>query len=219
MRTKKAKFVSCVLLVALLASAPAFSQGLFSLGVGANISYPADAIAADPSGSSSLDKKSKFRFEDIAVGLETRVRIDHLQFAAVGELSTVDSSTILASGILSAGLSFDLLSLFRIGVSAGPKVSYAYSEAGSKDPSSGSDPSVDLGNTSNGKNLWSAIKDGNFNIRLTFDIMAGPVMTIGVAYVVPTEFSIDNGNYKDLIPKTDAWGEGKVSICVQMSLI
>lgn len=222
MDTKTSRLFACILLMLLLAAAPAFSRGVFSVGVGANISYPADGIVQTEPGESgsaaSSLRKGTFSFDDVAVGLETRVSLSYLQVAAVGELSVVDSSTILATGILTAGLSFDMFSLFRLGIAAGPKVSYAYTEAGSRGGASSSDPSVDLESTSNGKNFWSAVREGNFNLRFTFDIIAGPVLTFGVAYVVPTDFSIAKENYGALIPSDGAWSEGKISVCVQMSL-
>lgn len=210
-------------------SLPTFSRGVFSVGVGANISYSAEGmVSVDPSEGEEgalSDQKPKFSFDNVAIGLETRMNLSYLQLTAVGELSAVDSNTILASGILAGGLSFDLFSVFRVGVSAGPKISYAYTSAGSNtsnsNPSSsaeGEASGIDLEKTSNGKAFWDAVKDGNFNLRFTLDIIAGPVLTIGAAYVVPTDFSISKENFEALIPDDSSWGKGQVSLCVQMSL-
>ena len=224
--------------VLLVISLPSFSRGVFSIGVGANISYSAEGIVpvgSNESGEGALsNQKPKFSFDNVAIGLETRVNLSYLQLTAVGELSSVDSNTILASGILAGGLSFDLFSLFRIGVSAGPKISYAYTAAGanvsnayyssSRTGSSqtgsndGETSGIDLEKTSNGKAFWDAVRDGNFNLRFTLDIIAGPVLTIGAAYVVPTDFSMSKENFEALIPDDSAWGKGQVSLCVQMSL-
>jgi len=213
-------------------SLPAFSRGVFSIGVGANISYSTEGIVpAEPGeneGEALSDQTPKFSFDNVSIGLETRVNLSYLQLTAVGELSAVDSNTILASGILAGGLSFDLFSVFRIGVSAGPKISYAYTAAGAgssnayhsnqSNSSDGETSGIDLEKTSNGKAFWDAVKDGNFNLRFTLDIIAGPVLTIGAAYVVPTDFSISKENFEALIPGDSAWSRGQVSLCVQMSL-
>lgn len=213
-------------------SLPAFSRGVFSIGLGANISYSTEGmVPAEPSeneGEALSDQTPKFSFDNVSIGLETRVNLSYLQLTAVGELSAVDSNTILASGILAGGLSFDLFSVFRIGVSAGPKISYAYTAAGSNasnayhsnqsNSSDGETSGIDLEKTSNGKAFWDAVKDGNFNLRFTLDIIAGPVLTIGAAYVVPTDFSLSKENFEALIPDDSAWSRGQVSLCVQMSL-
>lgn len=210
-------------------SLPAFSRGVFSIGVGANISYSTEGMVPGESGEgeeeSLSDQKPKFSFDNVAIGLETRMNLSYLQLTAVGELSAADSNTILASGILAGGLSFDLFSILRVGVSAGPKISYAYTAAGSNASNSNSAGSaegetsgIDLEKTSNGKAFWDAVKDGNFNLRFTLDILAGPVLTIGAAYVVPTDFSISKENFEALIPDDSAWSRGQVSLCVQMSL-
>ena len=226
---RRVAFVSVVMLCI---SLPAFSRGVFSIGVGANISYSTEGIVpAEPGeneGETLSDQTPKFSFDNVSIGLETRVNLSYLQLTAVGELSAVDSNTILASGILAGGLSFDLFSVFRIGVSAGPKISYAYTAAGANasnayyssqsNSSDGETSGIDLEKTSNGKAFWDAVKDGNFNLRFTLDIIAGPVLTIGAAYVVPTDFSISKENFEALIPDDSSWGKGQVSLCVQMSL-
>ncbi len=218
-------------------SLPAFSRGVFSIGVGANISYSTEGIVPAESSEgeegSLSDQTPKFSFDNVSIGLESRVNLSYLQLTAVGELSAADSNTILASGILAGGLSFDLFSVFRIGVSVGPKISYAYTAAGANasnayslnqsgsgqsNSSDGETSGIDLEKTSNGKAFWDAVKDGNFNLRFTLDIIAGPVLTIGAAYVVPTDFSLSKENFEALIPDDSAWSRGQVSLCVQMSL-
>jgi len=197
----------------------AFAIDLFSFSVGANISYINPQNNTD-SQETSADTKtgfSKLGLDNLSIGIETRMNISNLQFMAVGELTTPNSNTLLASGIITAGLTFDLFSVFRVGASMGPKISYAYFKNSTTSTAS-EESGVDMEKISNGKNFLDAITTGSFNLRFNFDIIAGPVLTIGVAYVVPTNFTIDEANYSDLFPIEEVWKNGQVSLCVQMAL-
>lgn len=212
-RIFKNRFVICVCLMLILAMPCTLAQDIFAWSVGANISYLNGTFL--PKEQNDTEEETKFSLDNLSIGLETRMNIGPAMLSAVGDLAVVDQTNLLASGILATGLSFDLFSVLRLGASVGPRISYLY--IGSSNASA-EDSSVDTEKTSNGKNFLEALESGNFNIRFTFDVIAGPVLTIGAAYVVQTDFSISSPNWEAFKPQKIAWNKGQISLCVQMLL-
>lgn len=66
---------------------------------------------------------------------------------------------------------------------------------------------------SNGKDLIEAIKDGFVNIRLMADLYAGPVISVGAAYTIPTNFTISQGNWRNFFQILKLWKTDKF-LCV-----
>ena len=80
------------------------------------------------------------------------------------------------------------------------------------------DKSVSGGEVNNGENFLDALYKGHFHHRLMVDILAGPVMSIGAAYMVPTTFSLADGEFGKLIPKRDDLKEGQIAVCISMKV-
>lgn len=198
---KSRTFVLLILLISVVLC-PLYAQDFFSMSTGANISYVQDATSSEV---------FTFNKDNLAVGLEFRTNISYFQLDAVGEVSVIDSRTLLLSGILSAGASVEIASIAKIGLTVGPRVAYMYSRSSSR-PDEGNVP------ISNGKTLIEAIKDGQVNIRLMVDVLAGPVITVGVAYTIPTNFSISQGNWNELMPNVKSLKNGQISLCIQMKV-
>lgn len=197
-------FIALVLLISAV-MCPLWSQSIFSTSAGVNLSYSQDSLTPSTG-------TFEFNPDNIAVGLELRSNITYFQLDAVGEVSVVDSKTLLFSGILSAGASVEILSLAKIGLTFGPRIAYVYTS----DASTIKDESIDK--ISNGKNFLEAIKDGPVHVRLMVDIFAGPVITVGAAYTIPTDFTMGKGNWKELLPNAESFEKGQISFCVQMKL-
>lgn len=213
-RVCKNHFLICTLLILLFATPCAFAKNVFSFSVGANISYLNGAFLSKEQDSGD-EEETKFSLDNLSIGLESRMNIGPVRLTAVGDLAVVDQTNLLASGILAAGLSCDLFSVVRLGASVGPRISYLYIGYSN---SSAEDSNVDTEKISNGKNFLEALESGKFNIRFTFDVIAGPVLTIGAAYVVQTDFSIASPNWEAFKPQMIAWDKGQISLCVQMLL-
>ena len=173
--------------------------------IGVNLSYnKADDVVDESvySGTMNLDK--------IAVGLEMRGNISNFQMTIAGDISILDTQSVMFSGIFGAGISVDLFKYLKFGVTTGPKVTYIYR---------GKMNSVDNnGDLVEADNFLDALAKGDFHYRLMFDILAGPVMSVGVAYTIPTTFSISERQWSDLIPSKENMDKGQVAICIQMKV-
>ena len=173
--------------------------------VGVNLSYNnADEVVDESvySGTLNLDK--------IAVGLEMRGNISNFQMTIAGDISILDTQSVMFSGVFGAGISVDLFKYLKFGVTTGPKVTYIYR---------GKMNSVDNnGDLVEADNFFSALAKGDFHYRLMFDVLAGPVMSIGVAYTIPTSFSISECQWPELLPDKENLEKGQVAICIQMKV-
>ncbi len=191
-----------LILLIFIVLCPLYAQDIFSIGVGANISYAQDITDVE---------SFTFNSDNLAVGLELRTNISYFQLDAVGEVSVINSKTLLLSGILSAGASIELGSIAKVGITFGPRIAYSYTR-------SSKDAEAEGLSVSNGKDLIEAIKDGLVNIRLMADVYAGPVISVGAAYTIPTNFTISQGNWRELLPNTKALESGQISLCIQMKV-
>ena len=197
---KKLTFLFIFIIIAFSVSA---LDSAFDIGV--NLSYnQADEVVDESvySGTMNLDK--------IAVGLEMRGNISNFQMTVAGDISILDSQSVMFSGIFGAGISVDLFKYLKFGVTTGPKVTYVYR---------GQMNSVDNnGDLKEADNFFDALSKGDFHYRLMFDILAGPVMSIGVAYTIPTAFSISEKQWSDLVPSKENMEKGQVAVCIQMKV-
>ena len=170
-----------------------------------NLSYnKADEVVDESvySGTMNLDK--------IAVGLEMRGNISNFQMTVAGDISILDTQSVMFSGIFGAGIAVDLFRYLKFGVTTGPKVTYIYR---------GKMNSVDNnGDLVDADSFFTALAKGDFHYRLMFDILAGPVMSFGVSYTIPTAFSISERHWSDLIPSQENMEKGQVAICIQMKV-
>lgn len=173
--------------------------------IGVNLSYnKADEVVDESvySGTMNLDK--------IAVGLEMRGNVSNFQMTIAGDISILDTQSVMFSGIFGAGISVDLFKYLKFGVTTGPKVTYIYR---------GKMNSVDNnGDLVEADNFFNALAKGDFHYRLMFDVLAGPVMSIGVAYTIPTLFNISGCQWSDLVPSKENMEKGQVAICIQMKV-
>ncbi|MBR2282437.1 MAG: hypothetical protein IJ863_07450 [Spirochaetales bacterium] len=174
-----------------------------SMDIGVNLSYNTDSDVVNEDVHSGLMKQ-------IAAGLEMRGNISNFQTTLAGDITVLDTQSLMFSGIFGVGLSVDLFRFFKLGVTTGPKVTYVYRDTVK---------SVnDDGSLQDAQSLWDALLDGSFYYRVMFDILAGPVMSFGLAYTVPTTFSMRNGSIADLIPTRDLIRQGQIAACISMKV-
>lgn len=198
---KRVLLVFAILLVSLV---PVFSIGS-SFDIGVNVSYNAGDDILDES-----EIPGDFTMEKLALGLELRANISNFQMSLNGDLTILDPESLLFSGIFGGGFCVDMFKYLKLSATVGPKVNYVYM---------GDVKSVDdQGKLVNGKNFFKALSEGAFHYRFMVDFLAGPVITMGLAYTIPTCFSVKQGNYSDLIPHREDFKNGQVSLCMQMKL-
>lgn len=176
-----------------------------SLDIGINLSYNTGEDVVDESAYSGM-----FNMDKIALGLELRANISNFQMAVNGDLTILDTESLLFSGIFGAGFCVDMFKYLKVSATLGPKVNYVYS---------GDVKSVDEnGNLVNAESFLNALENGVFYYRFMVDFLVGPVLTMGLAYTIPTIFTIGEGNYSEIIPRRENFSEGQVSLCLQMKL-
>lgn len=201
-------FIVLILIICFVAT-PVFANDFFSVSSGVSISYKQDVTSLE---SFEFD----FDTNKFAVGLEMRVNFSSVQFDAVGEITVLDSDSLKLAGILSVGGSLEFFNFVKLGVTVGPRMAYVYSNHVSKAEAAEEAEEAEI---SNGKDFLDAVKEGPINIRLMLDFYAGPVLSIGFAYTIPTEFTINNANWESLIPSTQSIEKGQFSLSLQMKLI
>ncbi len=175
-----------------------------SFDFGVNLSYNTDADVVDE------DVHSGF-MKQIAAGLELRGNISNFQSTLSGEITVLDTQSMMFSGIFGMGLSVDMFKYLKLGVTTGPKVTYVFRDT-VKSVS-------DDGLLEDAQSLWDAMLDGSFYYRVMLDILAGPVISVGLVYTIPTTFSLRNGTISDIIPTRDLFKQGQIAVCISMKVI
>ena len=176
-----------------------------SVEIGVNLSYnTADEVLKEDgnSGVSFLDR--------IAVGLEMRANVSNFQIALMGDISIIDTQSVLFAGIFTAGFSVEMFKYLKLGITTGPKVSYLYRDTVKSVSGDGE--------VGNGEGFFDALYNGYFHHRIMLDVLAGPVMTIGVAYTVPTTFSLAEPAWGKILPTRTDLKEGQVAVCITMKV-
>ena len=174
-----------------------------SFEFGVNLSYNTDAEVVDEDVHSGMLKQ-------IAAGLEMRGNISNFQTTLAGEITVLDTQSLLFSGIFGVGLSVDLFKYLKFGVTTGPKVTYVYRDMVK---------SVnDDGSLEDAQSLWDALLEGSFYYRIMLDVLAGPVMSFGLVYTIPTTFNLKTGTLGDIIPTRDMFKLGQISACINMKV-
>lgn len=181
----------------------AASEQVFDFDIGFNASFRDGAL-------STLRNLEKISLDDLNFGIEVRTKLLFLQVSAAGDFGVTDSRELLFNGLFLFGISEDILGFSRVGFSMGPKVEYVTDGK-----------SVDLiidGHKIEDSSLFTAFAKSDFNLRFTMDFFLGPVIKIGLAYCVPTEFSLEKGDLNLLIPTKSACVNGNICLGLTMTL-
>jgi len=216
------KIITLMLLVLIVPAMIFAGRGPVDFSVGANAQYRPFSVVTEELGDNAFE--NWFNIDSYKFGAETRFKLSVLEFDSVtwfgtaedlADYSGSDSDALMLDGYTTAGVSFDLLGLVRIGLGGGP--SFTYSEAFSGDNTlligwtrdtsmngySDFDQSIQDYKTTNDvdSDLLAMLMLANFNIRLTADLMVGP-LNVGLNMIMPTAFSIKEGNWEELIPSS-----------------
>ncbi|MCH3917023.1 MAG: hypothetical protein LKE40_06115 [Spirochaetia bacterium] len=194
----KKKMLLVALVACLLAPATVFANDAFDISLGATAQYqekPSDAVDSD------FSDLSNYKF-----GADARVRIAILEVTGSAVMSSSDDGDYLFDTLLTAGVSFDVLKLVRVGVGIGPTFTTGY---------------VDDEVTYYGANGETPDNFGDFLLsapltyRASADVMLGNIMA-GISYSVPTDMSFNDFDASKMEP---VWDNGKFGVSVLFNLI
>jgi hypothetical protein len=196
------KVLITLTIIMLLVPAAAFA-GIFDFSVGATAQYK---IPYDVSG--------EITFEDgmadpknYTFGADIRTR---LLFAEVGVMAMYDQlenegDTIdTLTGLVTGGLSLDLLGLVRVGLGLGPRVS---ADFGDEVIFYNSD-----GQVLDATNYGEALMASDLTWRATVDLKLGNIL-VGLNYTIDSDgFTIDNSDFTKLLPGEEQWNSGRIGV-------
>lgn len=177
------------------------SAKVFGFNVGATTQY--NIGVGNMTAASDLTKLANWNF-----GADLRVKVLVFGITAMGLYggkATIDAAEYQTiSGIVTAGLMFDIADVVRLGIGMGPRMSVY---------TNGKDWKVcDVNGAvvSNG----NAFLEAPMSYRATVDVLLGPV-ALGVGYIVDSSFSFSNKDWKKLAP---VWKEGRLSASVMFNI-
>lgn len=172
----------CIVLIvlALLVPSVVFAQWFdVSLGATAQVTVP---------NYDNFDFGNVFgKINNYDFGAELRLKLAVLEIDAVATYSPkafLGTPMHVVQFMPTAGLSFDIANIVRLGVGMGPKMVWSF---------------VD-GTSLHGMSFGDLFMQSHFWYRATVDFMAGPVL-IGVNYAVPTTFNIKTHQAEGLKPE------------------
>lgn len=206
------KTILILTMVLLLVPAGLFA-GVFdlSLGVLAQNKLPYDAPSGD------FDEDMFTDIDNYAFGADIRTR---LLFAEVGiaalyeqvEHPTTTEMTPSFSGLVTGGLSLDLLGLVRVGLGLGPRVVALFPEG--EDAIFYTDSVGEL----SADNLMDALTKSDLTWRATVDLKLGSIL-LGVNYMVDSDgFTIENSDFTKLMPTADLFKQGRIGASVLFTI-
>jgi len=172
-----------------------------SLDMGVNISYNAATEVIDH------DSPATFSLDRVAIGLEMRANLSNFQVAVAGDISVIDNRSLLFAGIFTMGFSVEMFKYIKLGLTTGPRVTYLTTSGNSGDGSL------------NDNSFFDALWNGKFHHRIMLDVLAGPVMKIGLSYTIATGFSLAEHDFSEIIPHRSDLKEGQIALCIQMKVI
>ncbi len=189
-----------ILIVPAMLSAKLMS---FSAGVTGQYKIPVDAQTLEWD-------ESMGDIENYQFGADIRTRILFAEVDAMALLGNTQDELTL-DGVVTGGLSLDLLGLVRVGLGLGPRVIATF-------PSGGTPTFIFKDGTEIGEDFQEAIMQTPLTWRATADIKLGKIL-VGLNYTVDSnDFSLDSNNYTDLLPGTDQWESGRIGASVLFTL-
>lgn len=199
---KKTLFAFAVILLVVPAM---LSAGLIDLSIGATAQYgqPFD-VQEEVTWDEDMGNIENYTF-----GADVRARV---LFAEVDIMALYgnDADTPTLNGVVTGGLSLDLLGLVRVGLGLGPRVTAVFPETGS--------PIFYADGTPLGEDFQDAIMQTPLTWRATADIKLGKIL-VGLNYTIDSNgFTLDSNDYTKLLPSESQWGNGRIGASVLFSI-
>ena len=198
-----------VLLVALLlVPAGLFADG-FDFSIGATAQY---TNAFDATNTDQIDWESFADIENYGFGADMRLRIlfAELDIAALYSQGEIDGETLHSvTGLVTGGVSLDLIGLLRVGLGMGPRINVLFNDAG--DVVVFNETQVITADT----DFAEAFMNAPMTYRATADLKLGGVM-VGLNYTVDTDgFTFETMDTTKLAPN---FAEGRIGVSALLTL-
>lgn len=193
-------------MILLLVPAGLFA-GVFDLSLGATAQYqgPFDA-SSDIEWTDGMSE-----VENYALGGDIRMRLLFAEVGIMGLYSEVENGYKI-NGVLTGGLSLDLLGLVRVGLGMGPRMT-ATNIDGTWMVYGPDNVEVD-----EGTDFEAAFMNAPMTYRATVDLKLGSIL-LGLNYTVDSNgFTFDNPNPTYLMPDDDSWGNGRIGASVLFTI-
>ncbi|MGI6432688.1 MAG: hypothetical protein ACOXZ4_02330 [Sphaerochaetaceae bacterium] len=194
------KTILVVLMILALVPAGLFA-GILSLSLGATAQYNGAVSVAD-----ELEWQDGFEdIENWAFGPDIRLRLLFAEVGLAGLYSSIDDGHQL-SGILTGGVSFDLLGLLRIGLGMGPRMSVQFD-------SDFANPTVMIAGTpETDVDFSTAFMNAPMTYRATADLKLGKLL-FGLSYIIDSAgFTFEEQDWEKMLPDFEAGGTVGVSL-------
>lgn len=198
----KKKIVIVLIAFVMLVPSFAFAQ-LFDISLGANAQFGQSVLSDE--GSWTGDWSEIGNIDNWSFGGDMRLKVLIFEVDALGSYSKVGGSDMI-SGLLTGGLSFDLLNVIRLGVGMGPNVTWNISDG--KFVIGGTEEVGDI------EGFGDAFMQSPMTYRATADFLLGSIM-LGVNYQIPTEFTFNDPQVEALIPSD--WSRGRMGVSLLYS--
>jgi len=163
------------------------------------------------------DVSTSFEFSDLVdlhaydYKAEIRNKLLFFEFDMVGSPYITSGGSLEFDGLFLFGFTDDIFDFARISLCVGPD--FTYINNGSKAMI------IVQGNTIETNSLIDVLSESTYTFRAGIDFLLGPVMKFGVAYTLPTAYSLQAGDLNLLVPNSDNWKDGKISLSVLMTLV
>lgn len=180
-----------VLIVVLLLVPAGLFAGILDFSIGATAQY--NGAVAFEEGFEWQEGMAEI--ENYEFGPDLRLRLLFAEVGVAGLYSPTTSGGHRISGIMTGGLSLDLLGLLRVGVGMGPRMAIEFSE----DFGTATVYAQD-GTTVVGDNFEAAFMNAPMSYRATVDLKLGRIL-FGVNYIIESNgFTFADENYEDMLP-------------------
>jgi len=202
----KKKMIIATLFASLLIPTSVFAGNLLSVSVGPIAQYQNtadDAYAEAASG----DTSNMLSTDNYKFGVDARVKIALFEVTGqslVSQIDGGDATDFVFNTILTAGVSYDVLPMIRLGAGIGPSFQMGYYD---------DDFYYDM--TTTDGSFSDTLSNSLLTYRVTGDVLLGNMMA-GLSYSVPTTTTFDDFDFSDATPE---WGNGMFGVSVLFSLL
>jgi hypothetical protein len=198
----KKKILLVMLVTVMLVPSFLFAKA-FSFSLGGVAMY--NVLAGDVTD----DYSQMGKIENYNFGADLRLKLLMFDITAMG-LYNGKSTTAgypEISGIVTAGLAFDLADFIRVGVGIGPRLSVQ---------NDGDSWKVYQGDTEVGSNFKDALMNAPMTYRAMVDFMLGGV-SVGASYMVDTAYTFENAREVKNLVDCD-WKSGKLGVSLLLNV-
>ena len=189
-----------VLIIAMLLVPAGLFAGIFDLSIGATAQYNGSLVIEEMEWQEGMADINNYEF-----GPDLRIRLLFAEVGLAGLYSPLASGGHKISGILTGGLSLDLLGLLRVGLGMGPRMAIEFDE------DFGNPQIRDGGGNLVEGNFEDAFMNAPMTYRATVDLKLGRIL-LGMNYIINSNgFTFAQENYDKLLPDFTQGGTVGVS--------